>query len=225
MTLDRTSLKAQLRRSVTDLGTQIALLPAAEPSLKEPINQQVQALTAQNPTPNPLESANIAQLIGTWELIYASQGTVVTRRLGQSQAREVKSPVTLQRIWQVLRAGEAGEEQRGPEGQGLQAENGAQLAVPVVGVVQLRALGTWTIAKADRTPNPNTAQVAFQRFGVQGLALGPWQGQGPELLLSVLPVLQRSALWRVVYLDEDLYIGEGKTGNRFVFSRSSQESS
>lgn len=216
MTLDRTPLKAQLRRSVTDLGPQIALLPAAEPSLKEPINQQIQALIAQNPTPNPLESANISQLLGTWELIYASQGTVVTRRLGQSQAREVKSPVTLQRIWQVLRAREAGE--------GLQAENGAQLAVPGVGVVQLRAVGAWTIAASDRKSNQNTAQVAFQCFGLQGLALGPGRWRGPELLLPVVPLLRRSALWRVVYLDEDLYIGEGKTGNCFVFSRSPSKS-
>ncbi|MGA1625970.1 MAG: hypothetical protein ACO4AJ_10175, partial [Prochlorothrix sp.] len=239
--IDRARLKTQLHHSIAALGSQAAVLPTAEPQLKRPINGQVQALIAQNPTSFPLSPQNYSLLWGTWDLIYASQGTVVTRRLGQVQdvdSSASTAPVTLGRIWQVLSPLDVAETDRRERVDAdrlfpvLRAENGAILQVPVLGEVKLCARGEWTVAspgvslgaagpETHGPSNPNTqATVTFHSFGLQGQAVGPLWWRGPELWLPVLPLLRRSALWRVVYCDADLYIGEGKTGNQFVFQRS-----
>jgi hypothetical protein len=208
---DRTSHKTQLWQAIADLGPQLALLPAAAPAIKAPIDQQVMALIADNPIPLPLDLGQDMRMLGDWELVYASRGTVVTRRLSQSGDPESGGAMTPLRIWQRLQAGESQGDR--PT---IQAENGARLRVPWLGEVQLLALGTWAIA-----PEPIQAEVSFRAFALQLII--PWGERtwtGPNLQIPVLPPLRRSALWRVVYLDADTYVGEGSTGNRFVFRRS-----
>lgn len=209
---DRTFRKTQLWQAIADLGPQLALLPAAASEVKAPIDQQVTALIAANPTPHPLDLAHDTRILGSWELVYASRGTVVTRRLSQSGGADGGSPLTLRRIWQVLQAGE-----HPGDRPTIQAENGARLQIPWLGEVQLLALGHWAIA-----PEPIQANVSFQAFSLQLIVTwGEHTWAGPALTIPVLPLWRRSALWRVVYLDADTYIGEGKTGNRFLFRRRS----
>lgn len=207
---DRTSRKTRLWQAIADLGPQLALLPAAAPEVKAPIDQQVTALIADHPAVQALDWEHDRRILGSWELVYASRGTVVTRRLGASGDPSGDHPVTLLRIWQVLEAGENRDDRLT-----LQAENGARLRIPWLGEVQLLALGNWAIA-----PDLAQAQVSFRMFSLQ-LMIG--QGEhtwaGPILRLPVLPMWRRSALWRVVYLDDDTYVGEGSTGNRFLFRR------
>ncbi|WP_179228307.1 PAP/fibrillin family protein [Leptolyngbya ohadii] len=66
-----------------------------------------------------------------------------------------------------------------------------------------------------------TATVVFDAFTLQASALfqqSDWQL--PALQIPVLEWLKREAFWETSYLDTDLRIGRGATGNRFVFARS-----
>ena len=124
---DRTQLKAELLSSIAALDPQQALLPAQGASLA-PLIEQLEACT---PVSNPLSSENGPALSGEWALIYATRGTVVTRRL-PAQSNPFGS-VTVERVWQVLSAGL----------QTVAAENGAILTLPIVGRVKLCAYGSW----------------------------------------------------------------------------------
>lgn len=194
--------KTELLRAIAHLDPQIALLPTTEPHTKAPINHLIATLEPQTPIPNPLHPSQRSHLLGTWQLIYASQGTVVTRRMTAPQY-----PVTIRRIWQTLTLTAA---------QTLAADNGAHLQLPLVGTWQLRAEGTW-----QPTPDDRTAQVQFHTLGLQSPPLLPGldRPHWPELRLPLGLFPSRSALWITSYLDEDLRLGRGTTGNLFVFQK------
>ncbi|MBD2069550.1 PAP fibrillin [Leptolyngbya sp. FACHB-671] len=189
----RQILKQDLLDRTTTLGQQ-ALLPTEKSEL-DAIVQQLETL---NPTPLPLAPENRSLLLGDWKLLYASNGTVVTRRL--------MGGITINAIWQTLSA--AGEAT-------LSATNGAELELLLLGRVQLQAQGHWRWQG-----NTQTATVAFDAFSLQATGLfhqADWQL--PALHIPVLEGLRREATWQTSYLDSDLRIGRGATGNLFVFAR------
>ncbi len=188
------TLKQDLLRQATALG-QNALLPAETCEL-DAIVQQLEAL---NPTPLPLAPENRSLLLGDWQLIYASRGTVVTRQL--------MAGITIQTIWQTLSADAVG---------AIAATNGMELELPLFGRLQLQAQGTW-----QWQGETQTATVAFAAFSFQATNLfnqSSWQL--PPLHIPVLEQMRREASWRTSYLDSELRIGCGATGNKFVFVRS-----
>lgn len=190
----RQNLKQDLLYRITTLGQQ-ALLPTERSEL-DAIVQQLETL---NPTPLPLAPENRSLLLGDWKLLYASNGTVVTRRLTDG--------ITINAIWQTLSA--TSEEV-------IAATNGAELELPLLGRVQLQAQGQWRWQGETQT-----ATVAFDAFSLQatGLFYQPdWQL--PTLHIPVLERLKREAAWQTSYLDSDLRIGRGATGNLFLFARS-----
>jgi len=79
MTLDtnRKSLKKQLIERLEALPLQQAIFPQSEPN----IDKIIQQLEEINPNPQPLNFENQALLSANWQLVYASNGTVVTRRV------------------------------------------------------------------------------------------------------------------------------------------------
>ena len=191
----REHLKQDLLDRTTTLGQQ-ALLPTEKSEL-DAIVQQLEAL---NPTPLPLAPENRSLLLGDWKLLYASNGTVITRRL--------PGGITINAIWQTLSATGNSE--------GIAASNGAELALPLLGRVQLQAQGYWRWQGETQT-----ATVAFDGFSLQATGLfqqAHWQL--PALHIPVLEGLRREAAWQTSYLDLDLRIGRGATGNLFVFARS-----
>jgi hypothetical protein len=199
----RSTLKAQLFHQVEALGIQNALFP----SEGEAIDQQIMQLEQLNPMPHPLHSASLPHLLGRWELIYASRGTVVTRRLTPSPEFGATG-ITIQQIWQTLTP---------LPSRAIAAENGTDLAVPFLGRWRLRAEGQW-IWQAEEN---QVATVRFNAFSIQAIqVLGQPQWQIPELRIPVLDFLQNEAEWRTSYLDEELRVGRGKTGNLFVFRKS-----
>jgi len=190
----RQDLKHDLRQRATALGQQ-ALLPAEKRDLDAIVNQ----LESLNPTPCPLALAHRSLLLGDWNLIYASHGTVVTRQL--------PGGLTIHSIWQSLAA--LGEE-------AIAATNGMELELPLLGRWQLQVQGVWRWQ--GETP---IATVAFDAFSLQATRLFHQSGwQFPALHLPVLEGLRREASWQTSYLDSELRIGRGATGNRFVFVRS-----
>jgi hypothetical protein len=196
----RFALKTELLQRVEALGLQQALFPSDAGSIDE-IVQQLEGI---NPIPHPLQLEFLPSLLGTWQLVYASRGTVVTRQL--ASIPDVLGTINIKRVWQKLVSGEAGT---------IGAENAALLDLPLLGEWQLRADGVWTWDSADRL-----AKVSFKAFGVQAKKLFGWEGWSfPELLIPVLEFLRNEAEWTSSYLDEEIRVGRGATGNLFVFRR------
>lgn len=75
--ITRSTLKTELWQRVEALGIDRALLP----SPAGPIDLIVQQLENINPIPRPLSCDLLPNLLGNWQLIYASNGTAVKRNL------------------------------------------------------------------------------------------------------------------------------------------------
>jgi hypothetical protein len=185
------ALKAELLQQLEVVSLQQALFPEPETA----IDQIVLSLEEINPTPQPLSSH---YLWGEWELIYASRGTVVTRQL-------VTTPdwmtIKINRVWQNLTTDQENQ---------ITTCNYALMALPVLGEWKVQADGKWAGGKDEKT-----AMVSFDAFSLQATQLFVL----PELKIPVLEFFRNEAVWITSYLDEEIRIGRGATGNLFVFRR------
>ncbi len=196
----RIALKTELLQRVEALGLQQALFP----SDGEPIDEIVQQLENINPIPNPLHPDHLPSLLGNWQLVYASKGTVVTRQL--ASIPDFGGTITIKRVWQRLVAGGTGK---------ISASNGALLDLPLLGEWQLLADGVWTWGASEQM-----AKVTFDSFSMQATkAFGMESWSFPELKIPLLEFLRNEAEWTTSYLDQEIRVGLGATGNRFVFRR------
>ena len=196
----RSTLKTELFRRVDALEPQQALFPSQE----ESIDGLVQQLERINPIPQPLQPNHLPTLLGDWQLVYASRGTVVTRQL--ASIPDFLAAIKIKRVWQTLATGDTQE---------IVAENGAEFDLPLLGEWRLKAQGVWTWGADEQV-----ATVTFNAFFVQ--ATKPFEQSSwslPELKIPVLEFLRNEALWTTSYLDEDTRVGRGATGNLFVFRR------
>ncbi|OWY63979.1 PAP fibrillin [cyanobacterium TDX16] len=196
----RAALKTELERQVEAWGPERCLFP----SQREPIDEIVQQLESVNPIPHPLSPDRLPSLFGNWQLIYASRGTVVTRSFASIQA--FGQAIKIKRVWQRLVAGGTGK---------ISACNSAALDLPLLGEWQLQALGVWTWGMDEQV-----AKVKFDTFFLQAtqpFGLPNWSL--PQLTIPVLEFLQNEALWTTSYLDSEVRVGRGATGNLFVFRR------
>ena len=193
-------LKTKLFSQIEILGKERSLLPFSETSIDETIKQ----LEDTNPIPQPLSSNNLFSLIGDWQLIYASNGTVITRPIAEI-TNVLGSGIKIKRIWQSL------DNFNGE----IRANNQALIDLALVGEYRLSAEGIWR-SQADE----QTATVTFNAFTAQATKfLGQSEWTLPELKIPVLEFLRNEAAWITSYLDEDTRIGRGGTGNLFVFRR------
>jgi hypothetical protein len=196
----RFALKTELLQRVEALGLQQALFP----SNGEPIDEIVRQLESINPIPQPLNPDHLSSLLGNWQLVYASKGTVVTRQL--ASIPDFGGTINIKRVWQSLVAGGTGK---------ISASNGAFLDLPLLGEWQLRADGVWTWGRDERM-----AKVTFDSFSMQATKpFGMESWSFPELKIPVLEFLRNEAEWTTSYLDQEIRIGRGATGNLFVFRR------
>ena len=197
----RSSLKTELLRRVEVLGQQQALFPSKGESLDE-IVQQLEEI---NPISHPLHPDHLPALIGDWQLIYASRGTVVTRSFASFPDW---AEIRIKHVWQSLIAG---------GNRKISASNGALLDLPLLGEWQLQASGVWTW-----DTDKQVAKVSFDTFSLQATKpFGLSSFRSPELKIPVLELLQNEALWITSYLDQEIRVGRGATGNLFVFRRES----
>ena len=196
----RIALKTELLQRVEALGLQQALFP----SNGEPIDEIVRQLESLNPIPRPLHPDHLPSLLGNWQLVYASKGTVVTRQL--ASIPDFGGTINIKRVWQRLVAGGTGK---------ISASNGAFLDLPLLGEWQLRADGVWTWGADERM-----AKVTFDSFSMQATKpFGMESGSFPELKIPVLEFLRNEAEWTTSYLDQEIRVGRGATGNLFVLRR------
>ncbi|MEP0755396.1 PAP/fibrillin family protein [Trichocoleus sp. Lan] len=196
----RFALKTELLQRVEALGLQQALFP----SDGEPIDEIVQQLESINPIPHPLHPNHLPTLLGNWQLVYASKGTVVTRQL--ASIPDFGGTINIKRVWQRLVAGGTRK---------ISASNGAFLDLPLLGEWRLQADGVWAWG-ADK----KTVKVSFDSFSMQATKLFSMESWSfPELKIPVLEFLRNEAEWTTSYLDEEIRVGRGATGNLFVFRR------
>lgn len=196
----RFTLKTELLQRVEAIGLQQALFP----SDGGPIDEIVQQLESINPIPRPLHPDYLPYLLGNWQLVYASKGTVVTRQV--ASIPDFGGTITIKRVWQRLVAGAAGK---------MSASNSALLDLPLLGEWQLRADGVWTWGTDEQMAKVNFDSFSMQAtkpFGMESWSL-------PELKIPVLEFLRNEAEWTTSYLDPEIRVGRGATGNLFVFRR------
>ena len=200
MTQINSELKTKLFSQIEILGREQSLRPFSTPHIDETIRE----LENVNPITRPLSLDNFSSLVGEWQLIYASNGTVVTRPLAEV-ANLVGSGIKVKKIWQSINN----------FNREIIANNQALIELPLLGEYHLGAEGTW-----QPQPDEKTATVTFNLFSFQAtkfLSQPNWTL--PELQIPVLDFLQNEAIWITSYLDEDMRIGRGATGNLFVFRR------
>lgn len=196
----RSTLKAELLQRVEALGLQQSIFPSPD----ESTDRIVQQLENLNPIDRPLNVNHLSSLIGNWQLIYASRGTVVTRKLGS--LREIGGGIRIKRVWQSLATSDSKK---------ISAANCAEFDLPLFGEWRLQADGVW-IWGADE----QVAKVTFAAFSVQATKpLGMSNWRLPELKIPVLEFMRNEALWTTSYLDAEIRVGRGATGNLFVFRR------
>ena len=202
--LEMTQLNRELK---TELFNQIEAISEAQslsPFSLASVDEVIQDLEKINPIPQPLSFSNFSSLIGDWQLVYTSNGTVITRPIAEITSI-LGSGIKVKKIWQSL-SNLNGE---------IRANNRALIELTLFGEYQLGAEGVWQ-AEADE----QTAKVRFDAFTAKATEfLGQSNWNLPELRIPVLHFLQNEALWITSYLDEDTRIGRGGTGNLFIFRR------
>jgi hypothetical protein len=197
----RSKLKSTLIKHIQFLDPVDALLPSQHPD----IDQLIHNLEDLTPIQQPLSEPHLSTLLGNWKLVYASQGTVVTRQVSEPSKFV---PVSIKRVWQRLNLTQNAEAP-------IETENGALLSIPLLGEFTAIAKGIW-----QPYEEAESASVTFGAFSVQPTRLLGINGLNlPKLTIPVLDFLRREALWITSYLDEDLRFGRGATGNLFVFRR------
>ncbi|GJD23260.1 fibrillin [Rivularia sp. IAM M-261] len=195
----RLSTKRELLQRIEALEFKQRLFPA----LSGQIDALVQSLEDVNPTDNPLSPNYHNLLSGSWDLIYASRGTVVTRSFA-SIPDFIEREIKINRIWQTLVIS---------ENENISTINSAEIVLPLLGRWQIEAEGYWK-SESDA----KTATIRFSAFSTR--AINPFNiSWTPELKIPVFEFLRNEAIWITSYLDDDLRVGRGATGNLFVFSR------
>ncbi|MGB3650704.1 MAG: PAP/fibrillin family protein [Rivularia sp. (in: cyanobacteria)] len=198
--MNRKSLKTELIQRLAALPSQQAIFPQAEPN----IDKIIQALEEINPIPQPLSSNNQSLIFGNWQLIYASNGTVVTRQVATIPDW---MGFKIKQVYQTLTAGDSG----------IATSNCAKIELPLLGEWKIQANGIWKCDRRSRAAerDEKTALVSFDEFAFQ--ATKPFNL--PELKIPVIEALRNEAVWITSYLDEEIRVGRGKTGNLFLFKR------
>ncbi|MBD2564913.1 PAP/fibrillin family protein [Nostoc sp. UIC 10607] len=197
----RFALKTELLLRIEKLGLQQSLFPTSD----ELIDKLIQQLEGISPIPQPLQPKHLPSLLGNWQLVYASAGTIVTRQI--ASIPDFGGAIKIKRVWQIL-ASDSNTRK-------ILASNSAQLELPILGEWQLQANGHWKWSTDEKT-----ATVSFNSFSVQAtkpFGLSNWSF--PELKIPVLEFLQKEALWITSYLDQEIRVGRGATDNLFVFRR------
>ncbi|MGB3755924.1 MAG: PAP/fibrillin family protein [Rivularia sp. (in: cyanobacteria)] len=189
----RTSLKTKLIRRLAALSLQQAIFPQPEPAIDKIIGE----LEELNPIPQPLNLDNQALISGSWQLIYASNGTVVTRQVATIPDW---AGIKIKQVYQILNCSNTE----------IATSNCAKIELPLLGEWKIEASGIWKCEEDQKT-----SLVSFDAFGFQ--ATKPFNL--PELKIPVMEALRNEAIWITSYLDEEIRVGRGKTGNLFLFRR------
>ena len=194
---NRQSLKTQLMQRVEALPSQQAIFPQPEPAIDKIIGE----LEELNPIPQPLNLDNQALISGSWQLIYASNGTVVTRQVATIPDW---TGFKIKQVYQILNCNNTV----------IATSNCAKIELPLLGEWKIEASGIWKCEEDQKT-----ALVSFDEFAFQATKPFNLPFHLPELKIPVMEAFRNEAVWITSYLDEEIRVGRGKTGNLFLFRR------
>jgi hypothetical protein len=209
-------LKREIWEKVSAMGLEAALLPGSHDEKKS-----IMDLIEQLPSSSSSSASSDETMAGEWELVYTSNGTVVTRTpVIQAISLASKLPGTgIKRISQKLEAQDAGN---------LKVLNLAVIGFGPFGEWRLGIEGDWTLM-----PDDSPASISH-RVKFRGLAAKPTGILGidlpdiiPQISLS-LPEAARGAgaTWVTTFCDEEFRIGQGaSSGNTFLFFKSTDSKS
>mmetsp|Transcript_22758 Transcript_22758/g.62885 ORF Transcript_22758/g.62885 Transcript_22758/m.62885 type:complete len:292 (-) Transcript_22758:888-1763(-) len=163
---------------------------------------------------------NDPRLLGSWDLLYASNGTAVTRASPvQALVAASQLPgVGVADIKQCLSTDQEG---------CIQASNEAEFGLGPFGTWRVAILGKWlpggSFLGEGEAQSGQVVKVVFERLkikpvGMMGVPLPNWL---PEALLSLgaASVERGGAEWFTTFLDDEFRIGRGRTGNTFFFRK------
>ncbi|KAI3429815.1 hypothetical protein D9Q98_010128 [Chlorella vulgaris] len=194
-----------LLTAVDSLGYPAAIFPGNEPA-RSGIDSSIAQLEAATPTPSPLQPPS-GRLLADWKLVYASDGTYVTRTAAaQALVAVSKLPgVGVADIQQSLSESTASSQ--------LQTSNSAYFGLGPLGDWEVCINGVWDVQ--DGT----LARVSFTGFTLQlrGL-LGIIKL--PRMAKVTVPIQNsRTADFYTTYLSDEVRIARGKSRNMFVFQK------
>ncbi|CAG9465858.1 unnamed protein product [Pedinophyceae sp. YPF-701] len=185
------------------------------------------------------EEVPCGELNGRWELVYASQGTVVTRsppaRIlealsgfpGGFGVRRISQTLTVDKQFGVVRSDNAAIVGLGPLGAWRISARGQWVPVGWSGMQADVTFDSWSIRP-----------LAWMGLRLDGGEEAPWEeeaggGPGapalegggplsltlPALSLEIPEALRMSAEWVTTYVDGQVRFGRGRSGNLFVFQK------
>ncbi|EFJ50822.1 hypothetical protein VOLCADRAFT_120517 [Volvox carteri f. nagariensis] len=213
--------KKELNLLIQNLGFPSTVLPG-DPRAKSEIDKVLHRLEALTPAPEPLlwqqqpgGTPGISPLLlGEWELLYASNGILVTRTAPAELLRLASRlpGVGLSDITQTLALNEA---------DALVASNSAVLGFGPMGSWKVGIEGIWRDSGDGKTARVLFDQVSIKPVSAMGLAAPSWL---PPLRLasggsSGPGEVRAGASWTTTFVDRDTRVGRGRDGEAFLFRR------
>ncbi|GIL70399.1 hypothetical protein Vretimale_3589 [Volvox reticuliferus] len=213
--------KKELNFLLQTLGYPNTVLPG-EPQAKSEIDKVLHRLEALTQAPEPLiwhqQPGGILGvsplLLGEWELVYASNGILVTRTAPAELVRTASRlpGVGISDITQTLSLNQSG---------AVVANNSAVLGFGPLGSWQLGIQGVWRDSGDGKTARVLFDQVSVKPVAAMGLAVPSWM---PPLQLATGgtagPGESRvGASWTTTFVDRDMRVGRGRDGEAFLFRR------
>ncbi|GLC43895.1 hypothetical protein PLESTB_000920600 [Pleodorina starrii] len=213
--------KKELSFLLQSLGYPNTVLPG-EARAKSEIDRVLHRLEALTPAPEPLlwqqQPGGVPGisplLLGAWELVYASNGILVTRTAPAELLRTASRlpGVGLSDISQVLSLNSSGS---------LVASNSAVFGFGPLGSWRVGIEGVWRDSGDGKTARVLFDQVSIKPDSAMGLPAPSWL---PPLRLATGgtsgPGESRAgAPWITTFVDRDMRVGRGKEGEAFLFKR------
>lgn len=215
-------LKSEVRKRLVQLsasqGPAAALLPGSyeeKAEIDALLDQLQRHPEAGIPSGGQLDSL----VLGEWDMVYASNGTAVTRTpLASSLVAmgRLLPGAGLSDIRQTLSACDQG---------AIAASNEVLLGLGPLGSWRVGVAGKW-LSQAEG----DCVRVVFESLnlklvGLMGLTLPEWMPQVPINVGRAGQENRAGANWVTTYVDQDMRLGKGKaTGNLFLFFRKQSSS-
>jgi hypothetical protein len=167
-----------------------------------------------------------ASMDGSWTLVYAQRGTVVTRALAPPVSLNVPFSVPSPLVSDVIQTLTPVVPTAGGGGAMMMAaDNEARISLGPLGTWRVRAIGTWAPQSGSASGGLEgaiaDALVSFGELSIEPVAPPGAPAVLPALRLPLpAPLAARAARFRTLYLDKRVRVAEGaESGNRFVFER------
>ncbi|KAL4422392.1 hypothetical protein ABPG75_008589 [Micractinium tetrahymenae] len=230
--VDCATAEQELLRQIGSLGYPAAIFPGDEQA-RAGIDAAVAALEAATPTPSSLQQPQrggqpAEELLGDWQLVYASSGTYVTRTApAQALLAASKLPgVGVSDVQQTLELAPAAEAGQGGQwsssggsggggggGATLRITNAAKLGLFVFGEWALKITGEW------RVQDSVLATISFDGYSLQLVGLLGLIKLPGMAKISVPTKSSATAEFSTTYLSPSLRVARGRSCNIFVFQR------